>query len=211
MEFQGVTWAEDFACAMACKNVLASHSINDVECEIRETRVLSIAGPKLQRLEAEDRCEGMNLHFTQTLDQGIATMEKPTLEGTLGLYLKQNQPAQDRPYALTNRHVVFHPDSDDRKAYKREIPGQPPVQVIQPSDTKLQETREGSNEMVDVWSHPDRYGLDKEFAATRLESAKQTARAIKSMKDADHRVIGYVRAVGRWNCNPHIASCEMGP
>jgi len=68
----------------------------------REAEIFDLAGPRLLRLEPQYSCIYERLPLIQTLGQSLARIDQPELEGSMGLYLKQNN--GNKYFGLTCRH-----------------------------------------------------------------------------------------------------------
>ena len=87
---------QGYGLAMHVKSLLQSHGITDVECEIRETKVLRSVGPQLLKPATyyDDPTRDVRIPITTTLGQPISTLAKPWEEGTLGFFHPEGRRSQ---------------------------------------------------------------------------------------------------------------------
>lgn len=122
------TWAQGIPVVMRCREILQSHGILDVHCEMRESHVTRGASspgqapasaPKFVGGPVDSPMETRAL-WSEYLGLSIAAYGEPTREGTKCVYLRLKD--SGKIVALTCRHVVFdestiqpefkHTDSD---------------------------------------------------------------------------------------------------
>jgi len=96
--------------------VLRKYNIPDVEYEIGEAELFNLAGPELLSLQPQDFCRVDRQPFTQPLGQSLARIDQPELEGSMGLYLKQNN--ANKYFGLTCRHCIIAPENTDSQRRK---------------------------------------------------------------------------------------------
>jgi hypothetical protein len=183
------TWDKGYQCAINCTAVLRKYNIPDVECEIKEAEIFNLAGPRLLRLEPQDSCIYERLPFTQTLGQSLARIDQPEREGSMGLYLKQNN--ADKYFGLTCRHCVFL--DTESGAYSRKINSEPYLMMmIQPGDATFKTLEEGNSGRIEYWSDQGKRLHDTATATQELKTSQETKELLKSFTSLDSRAIGHV-------------------
>ncbi|KAM5543708.1 hypothetical protein V8D89_002325 [Ganoderma adspersum] len=116
--------------ALACKAVLVEHGIEDVEVEIRESRVARSAGPKLFKPGLKfDPAAEFRICLTPTLGLTISNAATPWAEGTGGFFIASGG-ADNKVFLVTARHVVFESDKDDNTTYEGKNAGAPRQDVV---------------------------------------------------------------------------------
>ncbi|KAK0497408.1 hypothetical protein EDD18DRAFT_1384333 [Armillaria luteobubalina] len=121
------------------QGVLLDHSIDDVEVEIRESKVIHAAGPKLLEPTFDsdptvDVCEP----FTATLGISICAQLVSWAEGTGGFFLDEGEDGK-RLLLVTVRHVVFPLNKEDNNLFKHKSDSQHRHNVLVLSDVSLQQ------------------------------------------------------------------------
>ena len=139
-----VAWEEGHAAVLRCKAILERHGINDVPCEMKESRICPAvsseqpAGPQLG-LPPALASPIVQAHAQAIISDctGVA-IGVGSLAGTKGLYFRRNGLADhdSNILALTCRHVVFAQKEDDQKEYRFD-PTKPKVSVMQPDERTL--------------------------------------------------------------------------
>jgi hypothetical protein len=181
------TWDKGYQCAITCIAVLRKYNIPDVECEIKEAEIFNLAGPRLLRLEPQDSCLYERLPFTQTLGQSLARIDRPGREGSMGLYLKQNN--ADKYFGLTCRHCVLDMDNE---AYLRKNNNQPRLKIIQPGDGTFKTREKRNSGLIKHWSDQEKHQRNIATAAQELKTSQDTKELLKSFADLNNREIGHV-------------------
>jgi hypothetical protein len=171
-----ITWDKGYQCAINCIAVLRKHNIPDVKCEIKEAEIFNLTGPRLLRLEPQDSCIYGYLPFIQTLRQSLARIDKPEREGSMGLYLKQNN--ADKYFGLTCRHVAFLDTNNETRQ-----------RIIQPGDTTFEKLEKGNNDYTEYWSDQVKHQRNLETAIQELKSLQETKEFLESFAKLDNRVI----------------------
>lgn len=103
-----LSWREGRDVATQFRLLLTSHQLPDVQCEIKESRLVKLAAPRVLRLPSDD---GTSPHtpemslISDCVGSVISPSDMPTLEGTSCLYLCDGR--THATYALTCRHVCF--------------------------------------------------------------------------------------------------------
>jgi hypothetical protein len=181
------TWDKGYQCAINCTAVLREHNIPDVECEIKEAEIFNLAGPRLLKLEPQDSCIYRRLPFTQTLGRSLAGIDTTRREGSMGLYLKQNN--ADKYFGLTCRHVAFL--ETNNKTYSWKNNSQPRQRMIQPGDTTFEELEKENSDYIEYWSDQVKHQCDLETVIQELKPLQETKEFLKSFAELDNRVIGH--------------------
>ncbi|KAF5537902.1 hypothetical protein FPHYL_12674 [Fusarium phyllophilum] len=126
IEPESTTWLNGRAVALKCRDVLREHGINDVEVEIKESRITQCCSSDEDQTESEPSTAKLSpniptlqeegyrrdsIQLTEFLGTKIAASQDPTREGTKGLYLSIRD--TETVVALTCRHVVFGPEEEN--------------------------------------------------------------------------------------------------
>ncbi len=116
-----MTSEECTAVAGRCRQELMHVRVQDVECEIHETRLCPLARATLP--SANSYYHGLQDFMTLTTATGQCVSAYDTLhiEGTLGPYVKIPVPLGEIKCVPTSRHVVIR-DRDDDESYKHDTP-----------------------------------------------------------------------------------------
>ncbi|KAI1440302.1 hypothetical protein F5Y02DRAFT_432499 [Annulohypoxylon stygium] len=114
-------WEDGIHIALECREALRTHSIDDVEVEIREGRCHNLAAStELEDLVDQDQGfeDGLNSELLPLLSfpgYPVAYAEDRPGQGTIGLHIKLHD--DESIYGLTCRHVV-HRDRLAEESYK---------------------------------------------------------------------------------------------
>ncbi|KAF5649146.1 uncharacterized protein FTJAE_1142 [Fusarium tjaetaba] len=119
VEPDSTTWLDGRAVALKCRDILREHGINDVEVEIKESKITQCCSSDQDQTESEPPTAKLIPHIPTLQEEGfrrdsiqvseflgtkIAPSRNPTREGTKGLYLRIRN--TETVVALTCRHVV---------------------------------------------------------------------------------------------------------
>ncbi|KAM5543702.1 hypothetical protein V8D89_002319, partial [Ganoderma adspersum] len=116
--------------ALACKAVLVEHGIEDVEVEIRESRVTRSAGPKLVKPSCtSDPTAEFRICLTPTLGLAISNAATPWAEGTGGFFISSGG-ADNKVFLVTARHVVFRTKEGNNELFENKNPSTPRRDVV---------------------------------------------------------------------------------
>jgi hypothetical protein len=181
------TWDKGYQYAIECTVVLRKYNIPDVECEIKEAEIFNLAGPGLLELKPQDFCLRGRLPFTQTLGQSLSQISQLEREGSMGLYLKQNN--ANKYFGLTCRHCVFLNTNDEAYSWNN---SQPRRRIIQPGDATFKKLKKENNEYIEYWSDQVLHRGDLETATQELGTLQETKEFLESFAKLDNRVIGHV-------------------
>lgn len=115
---------EDVAEALrSCRRILNNADLNDVDCQLRISRVVSLAGPQLLKPlpKVNSMWHCIAQRFTTSIGLSLSPFERPTLEGSLGVFLStESTTAGDGPlWAVTCRHVGIPSKDNPDNAYYR--------------------------------------------------------------------------------------------
>jgi len=111
--------------AMACKTLLITNKIHDVEVEIRESVVTRYVGPPLEKpVDSHDPTAELLEPLTSALGLFICNLKTPDRQGTGGFYVTDDK---SQLYLLTARHVVFSGESNAK--YNRRSTSPPRINV----------------------------------------------------------------------------------
>ncbi|KAL6355068.1 hypothetical protein LRP88_11545 [Fusarium phalaenopsidis] len=156
----------------ACRQILESHGLSDVQVEIKESEVaratsMPLPTPNLPTPDSATSNSStpisptpgratlklssgplgepaaMSAHYSEFLGVSVASSDAPTHEGTKCLYLRH----REKIFALTCRHVVF-PDSYPNIEYRHDQT-KARYTIIQPGDGTLERHQTGLSEDID--------------------------------------------------------------
>jgi len=117
--------------ASGCHELFGEHGITDINVEIRESVVTSLAGPKLLKpAQSSDPTAVVVEPLTATLGLPISAQSRPSGMGTGGFFFTEKA-KPGKLFLVTARHVIFPPDKNDFHQYKR---GGPRINVMLFSD-----------------------------------------------------------------------------
>ena len=104
--------------ALKCREVLDSYHIQDVEVEIRESRIIKQAGPRfLDPVLPSNPTVTAREPYTATLGIPISAKSMPWAKGTGGFYISAGG-NDNKIYLVTARHVVLPLDKDTNVEWK---------------------------------------------------------------------------------------------
>ncbi|EPE03412.1 hypothetical protein F503_07715 [Ophiostoma piceae UAMH 11346] len=101
-----VSWPVVAKLLRTCRVILDVAGLGDVDCQLRETRVVPLAGPQLLSPPTSVYTPWARLsqNITATIGQSVVPFDNPMLKGTLGVFLSTDN--SERPlWGLTCRHV----------------------------------------------------------------------------------------------------------
>ncbi|EFX01672.1 hypothetical protein CMQ_8138 [Grosmannia clavigera kw1407] len=116
-------WEDVAEAFRSCRQILDHAGLDDVDCQLRISRVISLAGPRL--LKPLPMVYGpwhyIGQRFTASIGLSFSPLERPTLEGSLGVFLTtESKTAGDGPLlAVTCRHVGIPSKDNPDNAYFR--------------------------------------------------------------------------------------------
>ena len=89
-----------------CRGILDAAGLVDVDCQLREAQVVTLAGPRLlpPSLSVYTPWGRLCQNITATVGQSIVPFDSPMLQGTLGVFLSTEN-GKCPLWALTCRHV----------------------------------------------------------------------------------------------------------
>ncbi|KAM4062895.1 hypothetical protein HRG_007714 [Hirsutella rhossiliensis] len=103
-----LSWRDGHSVATQCRLLLAHYKLYDVQCEIKESRLIKLAAPMVLQLPDDAGTSyyapDMSL-ISDCVGNVISPIDTPTWGGTSCLYLRDRH--TDATYALTCRHVCF--------------------------------------------------------------------------------------------------------
>ncbi|KDQ59745.1 hypothetical protein JAAARDRAFT_127232 [Jaapia argillacea MUCL 33604] len=119
VEFGALSFKEGSVAALDCRALIDSYGIHDYHVEIRESRVMRLAGNRfLDPVPLSDPTFTARNPYTATLGIPISTKNRPWAEGSGGFYLGAGGDDKNI-YLVTARHVVLPLDKNDNKEYER--------------------------------------------------------------------------------------------
>ncbi|KAF4945065.1 hypothetical protein FGADI_12221 [Fusarium gaditjirri] len=204
------TWLKGRAVALKCRDTLREHGINDVEVEIKVSRITPCCSNDQDQTESEPPTAKLSPHIptlqeenyrrdsiqlSEFLGTKIASSRHPSREGTKGLYLKVRN--TETVVALTCRHVVFGPEEENMDFCHNTHTSRG---VIQPGNKTYQDTVESlrreisrENFAIDVYESltpvPEKGLEDARSCKAKAESSLQRHEPFESMES---RIIGHV-------------------
>ncbi|KAF4974562.1 hypothetical protein FDECE_18650, partial [Fusarium decemcellulare] len=195
------TWAQGLPVVMRCHEILKLYGIPDVHCEIRESHFSYDASspadtppasePTFVR-EAIDSPHSLiktRALWSEYLGLSIASSNRPTREGTKGLYLRLK--GSGKIVALTCRHVLF----EEPKPEFRHVDGDTqPCTVMQPGDETLNEHKELISWKLEGAPQAIK-NLEREMLQQRRDALpvlERTERDLRRLDDPENRIFGHV-------------------
>jgi hypothetical protein len=92
--------------ALECKMLLLNYGINDVDLEIRQSKIIQSSGPQLfQPIDPLDPVADVRIPFTATLGTTICSRLTPWTEGTAGFFLDEG--GDDKRLLLATATLSF--------------------------------------------------------------------------------------------------------
>ncbi|KAF5967619.1 hypothetical protein FBULB1_11129 [Fusarium bulbicola] len=195
VEPESTPWLNGRAVALKCRDILREHGINDVEVEIKESRITQCCSSDQDQTESEPSTTKLSpqipilqeegyrrdtIQLSEFLGTKIAPSQNPTREGTKGLYLRIRN--TETVVALTCRHVVLGQEEEntDIRHEPNNIRG-----IVQPGNKTYQETTESLRGKIS-WNRALEYlrGYN-----AKLESSLKRLEPFESMES---RTIGHV-------------------
>ncbi|TCD69494.1 hypothetical protein EIP91_007424 [Steccherinum ochraceum] len=112
VEPQSLSFDVGIEVAFKCKQVLLDCGVDDAEVEIKESKLLRLAGARLQNPSSKlDVVAAQREPFTSALGIPICAQRTPWASGTGGFFIDEGGEGK-RLFLVTVRHVAF-PDSSD--------------------------------------------------------------------------------------------------
>ncbi|PFH57500.1 hypothetical protein XA68_14997 [Ophiocordyceps unilateralis] len=201
---QSLSWPAGRRLAVRCWTVLRRHQFEDVHCEIKESRLQSLAIAPLLPLTNE-RTSGLYWrhlrHLSESVGTSIAAADEPFRQGALGLYLRDNH--SDDVYALTCRHVCFGPEQGGEI-----LPGFPASlsmskEVVQPGSTTYEELAESLQTL----------SRDYHLQLDRMEKSQcimDEDRRLRLMKHHEHHAALVDSALSKFSIREEVQSRVIG-
>ncbi|KAG0635402.1 hypothetical protein HOY80DRAFT_927239 [Tuber brumale] len=141
--------------ALSCKDLLVRFGIFDVEVEIRQSLVTSLAGPELLAPTfTGDPTADIRNPLIPTLGLPIASKRIPFCEGTGGFFVAEGGD-RERLFLITARHVLFQVSRYENNVYERNAHTTPDHEVILIGDARytkflksIRDAIEGNETMI---------------------------------------------------------------
>ncbi|OHW89891.1 hypothetical protein CSPAE12_11522 [Colletotrichum incanum] len=106
-----LSWVVGDQVAGQCRNALLDHGLDDVHCEIKESRLVNLASaPAVLQQDRHDHPLRWYSYIYQLSDQlstSIASLDQPHREGTKGIHLRRAGGESGEVLVLTCRHVCY--------------------------------------------------------------------------------------------------------
>ena len=192
-----VSYRVNYGTAVQCKELLMDHDIEDVEVEMRKSKVIQLASPRLLKLtDNRDPTAKMRRPFTHTLGFPICAQFTPSAEGTAGFFLDGGGD-NSRLLLVTTRHVAIH--GSDNKFYERKSESQPRCDVVIVSDWSFKRHLGSIKGEISWQSNAIEYQTDRiERMATRTDDEAVRARqdamnAIELAKESEEVLTSFHR------------------
>ncbi|KAK1969321.1 hypothetical protein LY78DRAFT_630161 [Colletotrichum sublineola] len=139
------SWETGSQVARECREALVEHELGDVHCEIKESVLFNLAS-SFAVLQQDSHPHSPNLHphmyhLSDQLGTAIASRDKPSREGTKGIYLRRTDGEPDEIFALTCRHVCYGDSEKDSR-----LPGK---ETLLRSKSVIQLPERTTKELVD--------------------------------------------------------------
>ncbi|CAK7232075.1 hypothetical protein SCUCBS95973_008139 [Sporothrix curviconia] len=180
------------------REALDADGLQDVECELRASRVSLGAGPRLllpaqgkERQRQSDHEAQVSQTVATTVGQSISPQSALHKEGTLGLYLApapghnslSSNTASKMVWGLTCHHVVLPEHSDNVSSTGNGGQDSNRLKVVLPGAAPMQNAFDRVNDLLDNPS-------ESKDTAQRLGAPKSTLEALSASSEA--REIGYI-------------------
>ncbi|EPE03597.1 hypothetical protein F503_01855 [Ophiostoma piceae UAMH 11346] len=180
-------WQDVAGAIRSCRQILDNAGLVDVDCQLRVSRVVSLASPQLlkppPRIYA--RWHHVAQRFTTSLGLSLSPRDRPTPEGSLGVFLSTESTASTTAgggplWAVTCRHVGLPSDGPHDNAYYR----------LQ--DGKKRQVGHNVQSKVEQWI--EHLSEDKKRRADSTVAADVAGlyEAVKNFGSEDARQIGHV-------------------
>jgi hypothetical protein len=147
---------------------------------------VTVITPRLLEVKLGDSCSEDYLPFTNTLGQSIASDSRPNVEGSLGIFLKQNN--ANKYFALTCRHCYF--SEEESLAFSVGNKSQPRRYVMQPGSGTFEQCRQENSSYINFWSSQKK--KEPAMASQQLEALEKMQHLLNSFDRWESRVIGFV-------------------
>ncbi|EFX06277.1 hypothetical protein CMQ_6598 [Grosmannia clavigera kw1407] len=206
VETASIPWYKVAEALRSCRKALDSANLNlaNVDCQIRVSTVMSLAGPSLlppYRESPTDETVCVTAQpFTTTIGQSIFPFSNPGLRGTLGIYVSPARTTKSPVWALTCRHVGIPNDTNpDNKLYHRRNSSQKALRIGLPAEKTMNESMVEIQYMKDDWTRRAN-NVDDAFTRQQLEVVNRLHGTIKSFEPLENREFGsllYSPPVGR--------------
>ncbi|KAI0290586.1 hypothetical protein BC826DRAFT_1092484 [Russula brevipes] len=138
------------AAAIGCKQILANAGFPDIEIAFRESLYIRSSGPRLHKLENDpslDPIADIRYPFTPSLGIHIAAKGAPHIEGTGGLYLRENSQSE-RVFLLTTRHVALPSPAYSNQLYSHKEPNKCRVDIVTLGSKAYNDALEGMMDKI---------------------------------------------------------------
>ena len=176
-----------FEAAYACREELRKHGINDVEVEIRATKLnLSASTTASQQLlTREAATAGLETHLslTEEIGQSVALESNPTREATFSSYLRLlREDGKWVTAGLISRHLV---EKDDSTPIRHQA-GDSQKFVVMPGTSTFDDILRNVKKVRDVWANlvanADMMSV-KEEEHNKAQNLLNHLESIKELKD----------------------------
>lgn len=158
-----------FNTANSLLDLLKSHDIDDVDVEYRESVYRRSSGAELYApVEKVDPTKEVIDPLTTSLGLPIANARTPHIQGTLGFYFAEGGESKDI-LAVTARHVLFPPPTEDNSNYEFNHRGMRVKNVL------LMGTNAWEDYVVSVRCASARHGNDIELYNDRIQTLSRRA------------------------------------
>ena len=125
-EASELPWEDVAGAIRSCRRILDNAGLHDVDCQLRVSRVVSLAGPQLLKPFPNTYATWQSIaqRFTTSLGLSLSPRDRPTLEGSLGVFLSPEDTGSTTAgggplWAVTCRHVGLPSDGPLDNAYYR--------------------------------------------------------------------------------------------
>jgi hypothetical protein len=188
---ESVSYEVAIDAALQCKRLLLAHSIEDVEVELHQAEIISLANPQLyQPVFSSDPTADVLHPFSSTIGITICAQSTPWAEGTGGFFLAEGGDGT-RLFVVTVRHVVLPRSENDLFEHKSE--SQPRHNVLLLSEASFKEHLASVDKKIEeqevlIDFHTRRFqkmdGREDSVAVKEREDAQEEVKKAGDKKEA---------------------------
>ena len=193
MEPSTTTPGTGFDAAYACREELRKHGINDVEVEIRATKLnLSASTTATQQLltrEAATAGVETHLSLTEEIGQSVALESNPTREATFSSYLRLlREDGKWVTAGLISRHLV---EKDDSTPIHHQV-GDSQKFIVMPGTSTFDDILRIVKKVRDVWANLVANADMMSVKEEEHNKAQNLLNHLESIKELKSRRVGCV-------------------
>ncbi|KDN61741.1 hypothetical protein CSUB01_10814 [Colletotrichum sublineola] len=202
----GTPWEVGSQVARDCREALVENGLDDVHCEIKESRLVNLASVLQQDSHQHPPYfHSYMYHLSDQLGTSIASREVPYREGTKGIYLRRAGGGPDQIFALTCRHVCYLESEGCLLPKEKSLSSKSIIHLPERTTERLvKELNERRDDLIEglrreeAKGEPYNQGDNKprsDKIATYQQAILETDRLLQNFilrEDLDTRVFGYV-------------------